>query len=121
MAEPKSKIDKKIASLLRRWSSKLDEAQQRSFNRTLDRGGLISESRFDNSKDKLKTKKMDRTTAKLARQLDAAFAEKKNQQSGKPYKLKASQMVGRGGGGGSIKSPDETARGRMSLLKKKQM
>lgn len=26
---------------------------------------------------------------------------------------------GRGGGGGSIKSPDETARGRMSLLKKK--
>ena len=26
-----------------------------------------------------------------------------------------------GGGGGSIKSPDETARGRMSLLKKKQM
>lgn len=24
-----------------------------------------------------------------------------------------------GGGGGSIKSPDETARGRMSLLKKK--
>ena len=26
---------------------------------------------------------------------------------------------GRGGGGGSIKSPDETARGRMSLLKRK--
>jgi len=116
-----SKIDKKIASLLRRWSFKLDEAQQRSFNRTLDRGGEITEKRFDDSKDKLKAKKMDRVTAKLARQLDSAFAEKKNQQSGKAYKLRSSQMVGRGGGGGSIKSPDETARGRMSLLKKKQM
>lgn len=30
-------------------------------------------------------------------------------------------LSGSGGGGGSIKSPDETARGRMSLLKKKQM
>ena len=30
-----------------------------------------------------------------------------------------SSMRGSGGGGGSIKSPDETARGRMTLLKKK--
>jgi hypothetical protein len=31
----------------------------------------------------------------------------------------ARKISGMGGGGGSIKSPDETARGRMSLLKKK--
>lgn len=31
----------------------------------------------------------------------------------------SSRIKGMGGGGGSIKSPDETARGRMSLLKKK--
>jgi hypothetical protein len=114
-----SPIDKRINKLLRRWVGKLDEAQQRSFNRTLDRGGEITEKRFDSSKDKLKTKKMDRVTAKLARQLDAAYAEKANQQSGKPYKLKTSQMVGRGGGGGSINTPDEVSRrGRMSLLRR---
>jgi len=116
MAEPKSNIDKKIARLLTRWIDKLEDGQQRAFNRTLDRGGEITETRFDNSKDKLKTKKRDRVTAKLERQLDAAYAEKKNQKSGKAYKLKPSQMVG-----GSIKSPDETARPRLSLMKKKQM
>jgi len=40
----------------------------------------------------------------------------------KKVRMKATKMLsGMGGGGGSIKSPDETARGRMSLLKKKQM
>lgn len=40
----------------------------------------------------------------------------------KPRKtLKLPKKGGSGVGGGSIKSPDETARGRMSLLKKRQM
>lgn len=117
MAEELTKIDKKINNLMRRWSKKLDEKTQRSFNRTLDRGGLFTESRFDDSKDKLKSKKMDRQTSKLSRQLDAAYKEKRNQQSGKPYQLKPSQRVGKAGGGGIMTPDDVVRRGRRSLFR----
>ena len=48
---------------------------------------------------------------------DAATQSKPSKE--KDARNKRINLRGRGGGGGSIKSPDETARGRMSLLKKK--
>lgn len=50
---------------------------------------------------------------------DAATQSKPSKE--KQARNKRINLRAQGGGGGSIKSPDETARGRMSLLKKRQM
>ena len=65
----------------------------------------------------------DADSRRRSKQLDKLRAEEKKLKTkinvAKDKVKIARKIKGVGGGGGSIKSPDETARGRMSLLKKK--
>ena len=63
-------------------------------------------------KDRIQATEMQKMRNEQVLMHDQKEADKK-----RIKKIRASAGVG----GGSIKSPDETARGRMSLLKKKQM
>lgn len=114
-----SPINKKINTLFRRFINLMDEKDQRNFNRMADRGGELTKTMYDDAKDKMKTKKLDNRGKKIDRQLQAAFKERENQKTlgkkNKTYKLKKSQLVGRGGGG-SMKMPQEYT--KKSLLKK---
>ena len=125
MAEEKT-IDKKIRRLINRLGHSIDGRQMRDFSRQSSWGGMIPPSKFDDTADKLRARKMDAKEKKIMRQLDAAIAEKSNQESKKPYRLKPSQRVGKSGGGrvsggaGMMIQPDVTSKGKNKTLLKKE-
>jgi len=141
MADPK--LEKKIKTLLRRYINSVDVSQQRSFNRTLDRGGEITESRYDDLKDKNKARKLDARAKKIERQLDAAYAQKARQEEAKKKaeadakakaerkakatkispKRKLKTLSSRGRGGGGLYSPSQPLKDQslLSMAKKRQM
>ena len=142
MADPK--LEKRIKTLLRRYINSVDVGQQRAFNRVLDAGGIPTESRYDNIKDKNKEKKLSSRAKKIERQLDSAYdkkriqeeASKKAEEDAKDRarrkdkatkispkrKLKTLSSRGRGGGGGLF-SPTQTLRNQslLSMTKKNQV
>lgn len=88
---------------------KIFNIAESNYDRYVRSGGMGG---YDSKKDRDKAKKKNKTLLKLRRQ-EAALEKK----------LKLLQQKSRGGriGGGGLKSPDETARPRMSLLKSRDV
>jgi multidrug resistance efflux pump len=141
MADKQKTIDKKIKTLLRRYTNYVDVKLQRDFNRMLDRGALIPESRYDDLKDRNKSKKLDARAKKIERQLDAAYAAKSKQEEAErkakedaeakakrkakatkisaKRKLRMLSLRGRGGGAMTDLSQRTGATAKGTLFKKK--
>ena len=104
-------------------SKVVDKIVTRSQSISMQADGLRRLLRGPNKKKAAKEKIVEREENKKMRKkiIEERKAAKEEKQNKARAKAKSLSMRGRGGGGCSIKSPDETARSRMSLLKKKQM
>ena len=99
---------------------RLDKLQDKIFD--------LQERNFDESQSRMAARDdsgPDADSRRRSKQIEKLQAEeRKLKQKINVAKDKAkvsSKIKSMGGGGGGIKSPDETARPRMSLLKKRQM